>query len=330
MTIKHSLHSQHTLRIGLLGLGAVGTLMAGYWRDLRPVALPRNPDPLNPENRGTNNGEKRVHLQALDGSVSELVLPCWHGETLDWLVVTTKAADTLNALQNWRAQLPAVRRILLLQNGMGQQDQVADWLAQEGLTDRCELWAGISTEGAYRTTSGDTDNGSTERVVHAGSGATLAGRWLAGDNDSAPLPPGIQYHADIRGPMREKLAINAVINPLTGLLRCANGELVSNPDYRQQLEALAQEVAGFYAAMGWPLNTPLTERAAAVASATAANRSSTLQDILAGRATELPWIGGYLLHCAQESGYSLPLTRQLLLTLDASGEPQAPASCAEH
>ena len=115
--------------------------------------------------------------------------------------------------------------------------------------------------------------------------------------------------------MREKLAVNAVINPLTAVLRCHNGELVSNPLYLPQLQALAAEVADLYQQLHWPLSQNLSERVQQVAQATAANRSSTLQDILAARPTELVFICGYLQQQAQSLGLTLPLTARLMRQL---------------
>lgn len=282
------------LSIGLLGCGSVGTLMAWHWRTCNLSVLPRD-----------GRSDANLRLQTRSGDVQAMHLPCWQGQPLDWLAVTTKAGDTLTALKIWRHHLPAVKRLLLLQNGMGQQDETAQWLQQHALS--CELWAGISTEGAYRS-----QDAQGPLVIYAGEGSNVAGRWQAEQTQAdCPLPPGIRLVSDIRTPAQEKLAVNAVINPLTGLLRCTNGELADNPDYRRQLLALADEIAGLYRHLGWTLSTPLPGRALAVAQATAANRSSTLQDILAGRATELPCITGYLLHCADRINYPLPLTQAL-------------------
>lgn len=279
-----------TLRIGLLGTGAIGSLMALHWQQQHLFSLPR--DRHSASHLRVQHGQQRW----------QATLPCWQGQPLDWLVVCTKAADTLPALQNWQPHLPQVQRLLLIQNGMGQQQAVADWLRAQDLS--IPLWAGMSTEGAYR--DGDT-------IVYAGCGDNLIGRWPAvpGHTDNTGLPPHTRCVDDIATHLRTKLAINAVINPLTAHLRCHNGELLSNPGYRQQLDGLSQEIAGFYSALGWPEASGLTERVQQVAAATAANQSSTLQDVLHNRPTELPYICGYLLQIAAEKHYALPLTAAL-------------------
>ena len=280
-------------RIGLLGLGSLGSLLAFHWRTQMLHALPR--DQHSP-----------VTVQVQDHPQDwRAELPCWQGETLDWLVVCTKAGATLPALQGWQSRLPAVQNLLLMQNGMGQQQQVADWLLQQQLP--CRLWAGMSTEGAYR--DGD-------RVIYAGRGENLMGRWNAGTSDDPGLPH-VRTTPDIIAQLRSKLAVNAVINPLTGLLRCRNGELLEQPDYHTRLLALSVEIERLYSRLGWELHHPLRERVQQVARATAANRSSTLQDILHGRPTELAYICGYLLNEAAAAGMPLPLTEALYRQLSS-------------
>tara|TARA_Y100000748_G_C15265218_1_gene398391 strand:- start:207 stop:587 length:381 start_codon:yes stop_codon:yes gene_type:complete len=115
--------------------------------------------------------------------------------------------------------------------------------------------------------------------------------------------------------LRHKLAINAVINPLTALYRCRNGELVTNPDYRRHLQLLAAEIAGLYTFLNWSLPWNLLTQAEQVATATAANQSSTLQDVLQQRPTELPYINGYLLAQAEQHEYALPHCAELMTQL---------------
>ena len=299
----HSSSSTNTRqqRIGILGLGAIGTLMAWHWRQHTVVALQRS-------DSTTQSSQRQLTL--LNGEHTRFTLPSWQDTELDWLVITTKAAQTLTALAPWQPQLHRVKRLLLLQNGMGQQQEVEQWLADQQLD--CEVWQGISTEGAFRS--------SPEHVVYAGSGHTVIGTAHGGPTEQVLLPPQLQTVSDIQQRQREKLAINAVINPLTGLLRCRNGELVSNLHYRQQLIELATEVQSLYRHLGWTLATNLVDRALQVAEATGHNKSSTLQDILADRPTELAYICGYLLNLAEPSNWPLPITQRVYRALQQQRE----------
>lgn len=285
------------MNIGILGLGSIGSLMAYHWREHSLFSLPRTTKPSTAVT--VNNGHR---LWQAD-------LPCWQAEPLDWLVVCTKAADTLNALQAWQSFLPQAQRILLLQNGMGQQQQVAQWLAQQSIL--APLWAAMSTEGAYRN---------RKQVIYAGTGTTLVGLWPEGEVNTHlsadQALPQTELSQNIQTPLLNKLAINAVINPLTAYYRCKNGELINQPEYKQHLQALSEEIAGLYKRLDWPLSQPLPELAVQVAQATAANTSSTLQDVLANRPTELPFISGYLLEQAQAIGYDLALTQRLYSQLN--------------
>ena len=284
--------------IAIVGMGAIGTLLAYHWRDLDPFCVNRDQTPCHRQLTTTNH---RQHT---------LDLPAWpvnqhQQHPLEWLVITTKASDTLTALEPLKPAMISVKRILLLQNGMGQQQQVADWLGTQEQVP--ELWAGISTEGAYRR--GDKE------VVHAGHGETVIGCWFDHHKSTTTdvTPPAVNEVSDIQQRIRAKLAINAVINPLTAVLRCRNGELVERPAYREKLEQLAQETQTFVERCGWQLPFDLKHRAAEVAQATAANQSSTLQDVLNQRPTELAYINGFLLQQAQPG--DLPLTRQLMQQL---------------
>lgn len=278
-------------QIAILGTGSLGSLFAFHCAEHQLYALPRD-----------QHSASHIQVQA-PNQHWQAQLPCWQGEPLDWLVVCTKAAATLSALQAWQPYLSKVSNLLLLQNGMGQQQQVADWLQQQKLEP--VLWAGMSTEGAYRL---------NDTVVYAGIGKNLIGLWPQGHSTITALPH-TELVTDIKHRLLNKLAINAVINPLTALLRCLNGELVTNTEYREQCLALSHEVSQLYRALGWQLEQPLDELALQVASATAQNRSSTLQDIEAGRSTELPYICGFLLEQAQQIGYPMPLTAKLLHAL---------------
>lgn len=215
------------------------------------------------------------------------------------ILVTTKAPDTIDALA------PLVRGdghgqiVLLLQNGMGVSEQVrARWPA-------LRLWNGVTTAGVWR---------SAPFQLHCvAEGETRAGRW--DDVGDAALDARVIALADagildivddIRPVLWRKLAVNAVINALTAIHACRNGELLEIPAARAQLPLLAAEVEAVAAAEGIRFDTPVLAMAESVIRATAENLSSMNRDVAAGRRTEIEYINGYVVACAGRHGIAVP------------------------
>jgi 2-dehydropantoate 2-reductase len=116
-----------------------------------------------------------------------------------------------------------------------------------------------------------------------------------------------------------KLAVNAAINPLSAILGLPNGELLRLPGARAQLIAAAAEVGVVAQAAGIALPVDPVARALQVAEATAPNRSSMLQDVEAGRRTEIEAITGAVVARAEALGVPVPVNRELLAQVRALG-----------
>lgn len=288
-------------RIVIAGVGALGTLMAWHCRF----------ETLFTHNRRQQT-EFSLQTSASASDISPQVdtfsAPLWRGENIDWLIITTKAAATLEILSDLKDHLKNTSRILLLQNGMGQQEDASAWLERNGINT--ELWVASSTEGAYKANDGT--------VIYAGKGQTLAGRWQpSGETARAQLPPAMKLTNDIKQVLHEKLAINAIINPLTAYYRCRNGELLTSAGKHSDFKALSIEVATLFKELNWKTGFDIEQQAARVAEATAQNQSSTFQDVLHQRRTELPYICGYLLQHARQNGLNAPLTESLYQSISA-------------
>lgn len=195
-------------------------------------------------------------------------------------VILVKGYDTSAAVKLARRLRP--RRILSLQNGLVE-----------------EVPQGVSTAGAHRRGA---------RVVVAATGETLLPRGFdsfAEQLRAAGLPARVSTGIDRARYL--KLLANVCINPLTALFRIRNGEVARAP-YVPLTKALAAEAADVL---------KLSRRAALahvlkVANATARNRSSMLQDIEAGRRTEIGQLTGALLHIAARKRVDAPTHRAML------------------
>jgi len=211
----------------------------------------------------------------------------------DWVIILVKAYDTAAAVRVARRMKP--KGIVSLQNGLIE-----------------EVPQGVTTAAAYRE---------GRRVVPVATGLTL-------------LPPGFEVLArilrragfdariarDIRAARLKKLLANVCLNPVTAVFAVRNGAL-RKPPYARFAEALAREAAPVLAAEGLRI-TPgeALRRVMEVAKATAGNRSSMLQDVMAGRKTEIDYLTGTLLRLARRHRLAVPTHsafRQIIRIMEA-------------
>lgn len=118
-----------------------------------------------------------------------------------------------------------------------------------------------------------------------------------------------------------KLVINAGINPLTALLRVANGVLMERPASRELLTEVVRETA--FVATSQGINLPYPDPVSAVeevALNTAANYSSMLQDVMSGRDTEIEAINGAIVREGERIGVPTPFNWMLWHLVKSLGQ----------
>lgn len=230
------------------------------------------------------------------------------------LLIACKAYDCAAAVAAIAPHLAPGAELILLQNGLGSQDQVAQQVPQA----RC-IHAS-STEGAYRE--------APYTVRFAGQGFNWLGDplqpappdWLD-DLHEAGIPA--QWTVDILTRLWRKLALNCAINPLTVLHDCRNGGLLA---HLAEVDALCAELSLLLERCGQPLAaTDLAEDVQRVILATAANYSSMYQDARAARRTEIRYLLGHACASATRHGLQLRklehLHQRLVDNLQARGLP---------
>lgn len=267
--------------IAIIGPGALGLVFAERLSRHMPVALIARNE--------TRARELRAGV-TVDGST--FVPEAYAAETppaAAWILVLVKAQDTRAAAEAASRMSP--RGVLSLQNGWIEallREPLAGVLAAQGAT----------TEAAYRQ---------GREVRPTGSGETLV---PPGFEDLADLLRAAGFRARIEPQIVEarmrKLLVNACINPLTALYRIPNG-MVCEPPYARHLSRLATEGAAILRAGGVDIDDQSAiELVCGVARATAQNRSSMLQDVEAGRETEVDFVTGALLRMAAAKRLAAP------------------------
>ena len=290
----------------ILGAGAIGCLFAGALQQAGCVCTLVRRSAAGDDTTAATTARLKITAQ---GSTREFHAPQSLADDpsrISHLLVTTKAYDARAAVASVAHRLDEHTEILLMVNGMGVLEELET--DHPHLTIHC----GTTTEGAYRTADND--------VVHAGKGLTRIGAGRQSDGkqpswfaewDSTSL--ACAWEPDIQSAMWQKLAVNCAINPLTAIHRCKNGELLSSPGITAELEALCDEIAVVCTATGrTDIAENLHKTVRKVILGTADNRSSMLQDVLAGRPTEIAYISGYLTDMARKLGVSTPINHRLL------------------
>jgi 2-dehydropantoate 2-reductase len=224
------------------------------------------------------------------------------GLAADLGVVTVKSYDTASA-----ADALATGRfdaVLSLQNGLGNETVLADRLD-------CPVLAGSTSHGAMLREPG--------HVEWTGRGEVALGAWqptetpevgrVAAAFDDAGLDPRVVE--DARAELWLKLAVNTAINPVTALARLPNGAVRSGPPATLARTA-ARETARVARAEGIDLpDDDTVDRVMAVAEATAENRSSMHEDVVAGHRTEIDQLNGAVVDRAADHGLEVPVNRVL-------------------
>lgn len=284
----------------IVGTGAIGCLFATRLAQQGTVTLLPHRAPDTP-------GPISVRVSGLSGD-REHPLPWEPVEApgaISHLLVTTKAYDVAGALDTISHRLRGDSVVLLMANGLGYAEELQrrlPWL-QPAL--------GTTTEGAFRQ--------ARWHIHHAGRGTTRIGQPAS----TGPAPawfdnwrqavPDCHWDKAIEDALWRKLAINCAINPLTALQRCQNGQLAREPDLAANVRALCREIATVAEAAGHGRAVAdLEADVFAVIRGTADNRSSMLQDVEAGRRTEIDYITGHLVATAEARGIEAPLNRGLL------------------
>lgn len=217
----------------------------------------------------------------------------------DLLLVTLKAWQVSDAVKGLASSLPPTMPVLLIHNGMGTVEEL------KSLPN--PLLMGTTTHAARR-------DGNV--IIHVASGITHIGPARAQDGEFSYLAdmlqmalPDVAWHNTIRPALWRKLAVNCVINPLTALRGCKNGELRDAPE---EIEKIAREVAAVIEREGHHISADdLIAYVHQVIESTAENISSMLQDVRAMRHTECDYITGYLLRRARAHGIAVPENARL-------------------
>lgn len=341
-----------TRTIHILGLGNIGCYMAVALRSLPPPTAPAVTVLLRP---GTlPHFRHSVSLTSLasgsmltaTGFVAESSSPPGFPSPsqpppIRHLIVATKSYQLRDALRPLLPRLSRSTTIVLMQNGIPVLP--TDLFPGAGAIPRC--FAAVTTHGIYSS--------ATERfaVTLAGVGSVVVGPVsspfsLGGGDGGGGGGDGrateeeadwlleqlartgaeiVHTPGELQRRQRAKLAINAAINPLSALHGVRNGQLMGIPAAVDAMRAIVAELVAVtrphHGGHGNPAEQDeeqgeLWRAVKHVAHATRDNYSSMLQDVRAGRRTEVREINGWIAARGCQLGVPCPQNQRLVAEIE--------------
>ncbi|MEN8143086.1 MAG: 2-dehydropantoate 2-reductase [Thermodesulfobacteriota bacterium] len=296
------------MKIAVVGPGALGCLMAAYLSNRNETwLLDHNRDraALLDRQGVILEREKLVVKRPVRATSDPKIIG-----TADLILLCIKSYSIENAILSAKPLAGTDSLIIPLQNGIGHLSLLPRLL-------RDTYWGlGVTSHGATLAAPG--------HVLHRGKGLTRIG-FLGEDGPakkkelicraaSALTEADIETEIvpDIRNHIWAKLMVNIGINALTAIYDCPNGALLESAEISALLEKAVQEGIVVARQKGITFAQAPLAITRKVCQDTAANISSMLQDVRAGRKTEIDAINGALVNAAEKMGIGVPINKELV------------------
>jgi 2-dehydropantoate 2-reductase len=265
-------------------------------------------------------------------------------EAPDLLILLVKSYHTGAALAGCAGDIPPACRVLTLQNGLGNLEAMAEFVPwQRLLAGVCYIGATLRGPGRVRYTGPAptllgspfaatfTALGATPNTTPDASGEAISAEQLANlcalfRAAGIPCTPS----QDILAEIWTKMLLNASLNPLAALTRLNNLGVTAAPESQAIMAALLDEIVLVARAKGIALKVddPLSH-VRRMGELSGSNQSSMLQDVLAGRRTEIMSMNGAVAREGAALGLPTPLNAavtNLIRLLEKSYLPAVPES----
>lgn len=294
-----------TMKITILGAGAMGCLYgAAFHRAGAQVTFvdvnAAHVEAINARRLelDTRRGVELLPIPAL--------LPQQVTDVADLIVVFTKTFHTDGALAGIKAAIGPQTQLLSLQNGLGNAERLAAHAAPERvLVGASTMPADLVGPGKVRSHG---DGGTKFYPAFGGDPAVArkAADLMTAGGQPADLDP------EILAAIWSKAIFNAAMNPLCALTRRTPGFLGANPQSRAMITAVVEEGVAAAHANGVMIDAaPIHALTEVSMTDHADHEASMLQDVKAGRRTEVDAINGAIVQAAQAKGVAAPVAETL-------------------
>ena len=251
------------------------------------------------------------HIESQRLKISDAENPDQEDINCDFLIVATKAyqvREALSSLMQKSRTDSAPRAVLLLQNGWGSANEVREILPATVAIFSSIMMIGIEKRAPTHVNVNVLASPIRVGTLFASDAHEMKAAVARGQAGFLP----ILYEDAIEPAILNKFLFNTCLNALGALTKMTYGELVTNAHTRHLIVHIADETIKLvYAERDLMLAASGTEYVETsltpfVIPKGAAHRSSMLQDVEAGRRTEIDYLNGAVVRMGNSQGIETP------------------------
>ncbi len=282
-------------KVFILGAGAIGSVYGAFLSGNYDVTLIG----------------KKVHVEAVNSkglSVSGDLNGTFHPKAdveirvmpeRTLIILTTKAHESATAVEKIGRLLKKDTVILVLQNGLGNEEVV-----RQVVGGKARVLRGITTMAAEFFNPGKVKFWNGETMI----GRDAFAQEIAEMFEASKLKT--RLHEDIDRKIWSKAVVNCVINPLTAIFRVRNREIASDSLATVRHQLIAECIAvGKAEGIAFPENL---EKQIETRIPSYTNFSSMCQDIIKGKKTEIDFLNGKIVKLGRKNRVPTPINETLV------------------
>jgi 2-dehydropantoate 2-reductase len=285
------------MQVAVIGAGAVGCYYGGLLlkagHDVTFIGRPPHVDAINAHGLLLDMQGFKGHLPARAAvDATALASP-------DLVLLCVKSADTEQAGRSLAGQLRPETSLLSLQNGVDNAQRLRAVTGHPVISTVVYVGSEMAGPGHVR------HHGGGDLVI----GASPASEALAQTLQAAGIRTTIS--GDIEATQWTKLITNCAFNALSAVAGIAYGPMMQVEGARDVIAGAVQEAADVARACGVAIPQDLAAQILKIPAAMPNQTSSTAQDLLRGKPSEIDFLNGYVVRKGAELGIPTPTNQAL-------------------
>lgn len=285
-------------KVILCGLGAIGTIYADKLEKFDAKNFKVLVDEARIERYKTNPIKFNGRQLNFD-----YILPSQEGFKADLIILATKFAGLKDAIKNIKNFVKEDTVILSLLNGVTSEDIIADVYGKDKML--YSYFIGHSSVRCGNSVTHDDVN-----TIVFGAENNLSENVVAVKNFFDKVGINYKIPDDIKRSMWLKFMLNVSANQPTAILRMTFGDMFENTHFMKFAENIMREVQSVAKAEGVQnTETMVDEALKHLKTMTPEGKTSMLQDVEAGRKTEVDMFAGTVIELGKKHGIPTPYNK---------------------